>query len=294
MRLLVFGLGYVGAALARRILAQGGQVAATWRKPEDAERIRNLGIAAVDAANPSALAAAAAESEAILVTAPPTPFGCPGLDALAPAIARTGAFPDWIGYLSTTGVYGDRGGRWVDERSALAARSIEGARRVAAERDWLEVGRGMGLTVTVFRLPGIYGPGRSAFDRLREGKARRIVRPGHVFSRIHRDDIVGGLLASMARPRPGGIYNLVDDEPAPGDAVIEYAAALLGAPPPPTLEDVPAASARFYAENKRVANARAKAELGWRPAYPTYREGLSAILAEEQSSSTAAVSLIRS
>ena len=148
------------------------------------------------------------------------------------------------------------------------------------------MGRGMGLTVSVFRLPGIYGPGRSAFDRLRAGTARRIVKPGHVFSRIHRDDIVSALIASMAQPRAGGIYNLVDDEPAPGEAVIEHAAVLLGVPAPPILEEIPPASARFYDENRRVANARAKAELGWRPAFATYREGLAAILAEETASAT--------
>lgn len=230
----------------------------------------------------AALEAAVAASTALLITAPPGPDGCPGLRALVPALARTGAFPDWTGYLSTTGVYGDRRGRWVFEASHLAAQSIEGARRVGAERDWLDAGRGMGLTVTVFRLPGIYGPGRSALDRVRAGQARRIVAPGQVFSRIHVDDLAAGLAASIARPRAGGIYNLCDDEPAPNPDVIAYAAQLLGLPVPP---EVPLAEAglspqalRFYAESKRVSNARAKAELGWRPAYPTYREGLRAIL----------------
>ena len=171
----------------------------------------------------------------------------------------------------------------MTEQSRLAAQSMEGARRVSAERDWLEVGRGMGLTVTVFRLPGIYGPGRSMLDRLRAGTARRIAAPGQVFSRIHMDDLAAGLAASIARPRAGGIYNLCDDAPCPNSEVIEYAAGLLGVAPPPEipLADVqfsPGAE-RFYAESKRVSNARAKAELGWRPAYSTYREGLRAILA---------------
>ena len=147
-----------------------------------------------------------------------------------------------------------------------------------AERDWTEVGRGMGLTVQVFRLPGIYGPGRSAFDRLLEGKARRVIKPGQVFSRIHVDDIAGGLAASIARPNAGGIYNLCDDEPAPPQDVIAFAARLLGRDPPPEQPWKSDDPSRFYAENKRVSNARAKAELGWRPAYPTYREGLAAIL----------------
>jgi nucleoside-diphosphate-sugar epimerase len=278
MKLFVFGYGYTGQALARRL---GWDVAATARSAEAAEALRTQGVTAIDPGDKMALAEALSDVSAILVTAPPDDHGCPGLEALVPALASSGAFPDWIGYLSTTGVYGDREGRWVFESTSLSARSIEGARRVSAERDWLEVGRGMGLTVQVFRLPGIYGPGRSAFERLAEGKARRIVKPGQVFSRVHVDDIASGLAASIARPRAGGIYNLCDDEPAPPQDVIAYAAQLMGVEPPPEVafEDanLPEAARRFYAENKRVSNALAKAELGWLPAYPTYREGLTAI-----------------
>jgi nucleoside-diphosphate-sugar epimerase len=241
------------------------------------------GVEPAPAADPVLLRAQVAAAQAIVVTAPPGPLGCPGLLALVPQLARTRAFPDWIGYLSTTGVYGDRRGRWAFETTRLAAQSVEGARRVGAERDWLEVGRGMGLTVTTFRLPGIYGPGRSTFDRLREGRARRIAAPGQVFSRIHVEDLAAGLEASILRPRAGGIYNLCDDAPAPNSEVIAYAAGLLGMEPPPevSLKDaaLTPAAMRFYAESKRVSNARAKAELGWRPAYPTYREGLKAVLA---------------
>jgi nucleoside-diphosphate-sugar epimerase len=278
MKLFVFGYGYTAQALARRL---GWAVAATARSAETAERLRSEGVEAVDPADRHALCEALEDANAILITAPPDDHGCPGLEALVPALAKGGAFPDWVGYLSTTGVYGDRESRWAWETSALAARSVEGARRVRAERDWLEVGRGMGLTVQVFRLPGIYGPSRSAFDRLKEGRARRIVKPGQVFSRIHVDDIASGLAASIAHPRAGGIYNLCDDEPAPPQDVIAYAAKLMGIEPPPEVafEDarLPEAAQRFYAENKRVSNARAKAELGWLPAYPTYREGLTAI-----------------
>jgi nucleoside-diphosphate-sugar epimerase len=291
LQLLVFGFGYTGKALARRLQSQGWSVAATARKAEDRAAIEALGVEPLDPCDPRGLADAASKARAILVTAPPGERGCPGLEALAPAIAASGAFPDWIGYLSTTGVYGDRAGRWVCETSALNAQSIEGARRVAAERDWLQMGRGMGLTVTVFRLPGIYGPnihgsGRSPFDRLREGTARRLVKPGHVFSRIHVEDLAAGLAASIAKPRPAGIYNLCDDEPASAAEVTAYAASLLGIEPPPEepfdpLTLSPAAQ-RFYAECKRVSNARAKAELGWRPAYPTYREGLQAILEQDR------------
>jgi nucleoside-diphosphate-sugar epimerase len=285
LRLFVFGYGYSARALARRLSAQGWAVAASVRDAADVESLEAQGVAAIPITEGARLAEVLATSQAILVTAPPDANGCPGLRALVPALARSGAFPDWIGYLSTTGVYGDRRGGWVTEQSRLAAQSPEGARRVSAERDWLEVGRGMGLTVTVFRLPGIYGPGRSALERVRAGDARRIVSPGQVFSRIHVDDLAAGLAASIARPRAGGIYNLCDDEPCPNAEVIAYAAGLLEMPPPP---EVPLADAglspqamRFYAESKRVSNALAKAELGWRPAYPTYREGLRAILGAE-------------
>ena len=274
MRLLVFGYGYTARALARRLEPRGWSSAATFRESPD-DLIAD-GVTPVRVDHPEALADAVARANAVLVTAPPGPGGCPGLAALGPALAD--AAPDWIGYLSTTGVYGDRRGGWVTERSGLFAQSAEGGRRVAAERDWLA--RGMNLAI--FRLPGIYGPGRSAFERLRNGSARRIVAPGQVFSRIHVDDLAAGLEASIARPRLGAVYNLCDDEPAPNSDVIAFAAQLLGMAPPP---EVPLADAnlspaamRFYAESKRVSNALAKAELGWRPTFPTYREGLRAIL----------------
>jgi nucleoside-diphosphate-sugar epimerase len=282
MRLFLFGYGFSGRALARRMAAKGWDVVATCRDAETAARITADGGRPVDLADRSALVAALARTQALLVTAPPGPEGCPALNALVGPMAEARAFPDWVGYLSTTGVYGDRRGGWVTEQSRLAAQSVEGARRVGAERDWWGVGQGMGLTVAVFRLPGIYGPGRSAFDRLREGRAQRIVAEGQVFSRIHVDDLAAGLEASIALPRAGAAYNLCDDEPAANSDVIAYAAQLLGRQPPAAvrLEDaaLPPAAMRFYAESKRVSNALAKAELGWRPMYPTYREGLAAIL----------------
>jgi nucleoside-diphosphate-sugar epimerase len=284
-RLFVFGYGFSGRALARRLGAKGWAVSASYRTAEGAADIAAGGGQPVAADDRPALAAELSQSQALLVTAPPDTDGCPGLTAVIPAMADAGAFPDWIGYLSTTGVYGDRGGRWVTERSPLAAQSVEGARRVGAERDWLDVGRGMGLTVTVFRLPGIYGPGRSPIDRLRAGEARRIVTPGQVFSRIHVDDLAAGLEASIARPRAGGIYNLCDDEPAPNSEVIAWTADLIGVEAPPEIPleaaRLPPRALRFYAESKRVSNALAKAELGWTPQYPTYRDGLRAILADE-------------
>ena len=274
--LFVFGFGYSGSTLARRLAAQEWRIAGTGRTADARAGVRAAGAGPVDPADAAALSEAMEAVDAVLITTPPTPEGCPALIALGPMLKRRR--PDWIGYLSTTGVYGDRGGGWVFEESALHARSMEGARRARAERDWLDQG------ASVFRLPGIYGPGRSAFDRLRDGTARRLVKPGQVFSRIHVEDLAAGLAASIARPERGAVYNLCDDEPAPAEAVTAYAAALLGmAPPPDEPFDAAAlspAARRFWAENKRVSNAKAKAALGWRPAYPTYREGLRAVLAK--------------
>jgi nucleoside-diphosphate-sugar epimerase len=282
LRLFVFGYGYSARALARRLTPKGWQVFASVRDAASIKPLAAEGVVGVALNDADGLTDALAGTSALLITAPPDETGCPGLQALVRQLARAEAFPDWTGYLSTTGVYGDRRGGWVFETSRLAAQSPEGARRVAAERDWLEVGRGMGLTVQVFRLPGIYGPGRSAFDRLRAGQARRIAAPGQVFSRIHVDDLAAGLDASIARPRAGGVYNLCDDEPAANSDVVAHAAGLLGMAAPPEIAldaaGLSPAALRFYAESKRVSNARAKAELGWRPAYPTYREGLAAIL----------------
>lgn len=280
-RLFIFGYGFSARALVRQLQPMGWSVTATFRT--SVQPLLDDGVRPVPVADHEALDTALSEATAVLVTAPPNAEGCPALPVIVPSIARTGGFPDWLGYLSTTGVYGDRGGGWVFEDSQLAAQSLEGARRVAAERDWLEVGRGMGLTVTIHRLPGIYGLGRSTFDRLREGRARRLIAPGQVFSRIHVDDLAAGLAASIAHPRAGGIYNLCDDQPAPNSDVVTYAARLLGVEPPPEelldLSTLTPQARRFYGESKRVSNARAKGELGWRPAFPTYREGLTAILA---------------
>ena len=277
--LLIFGGGYLGQALAR---AAGGPALATSRDPARRAELAQAGLTPVDPEDPAALAEAVARARTILVTAPPDASGCPGARALVPALTAAGAYPDWIGYVSTTGVYGDRGGRWVFEDGALNAATLEAARRVRAEREWLDVGRGMGLTVQVFRLPAIYGPGRSILDRLRDGTARLVRKPGQVFNRIHVADAASGLLASMARPRPGGIYNLSDDAPAPADVVTAWAARRLDLPPPPEVDwtdpSVSDAMRRFYLDSKRVSNARAKAELGWRPACPSFREGLEAVL----------------
>ena len=281
--LLVFGAGYLGRAVLAEATKRGLTVAATSRDPERRSELEADGIEAVDPADRAALTDAAGRASAILVTAPPEGHGCPGARALLPALTEAGAYPDWIGYISSTAVYGDRNGGWVFEDDALNAASLEGARRVRAEADWLDAGRGMGLTVQVFRLPAIYGPGRSVVDRLRDGSARLVRKPGQVFNRVHVDDAVSGLFASMARPRPGAAYNLTDDAPSPVDIVMADAARRMGLPQPPEADwtdpSVSEAMRRFYLDSKRISNARAKAELGWRPAYPSWREGLEAILA---------------
>ncbi len=282
--LLVFGGGWLGRAAAREAVRRGGRAVLTSRDAATRDVLRAEGFAAVDPADAPALMAAVAEASSILVTAPPEPNGCPGLKALAPAITGSGSWPDWIGYVSSTAVYGDRAGGWALEDSELNAASLEGARRVRAERDWLDAAQGMGLTVQIFRLPALYGPGRSPLDRLRDGTARLVRKPGQVFNRIHVDDAVAGLFASMARPRPGAAYILCDDEPAPADVVMEGAARRLGLPLPPEVDwtdpSVSDAMRRFYLDSKRLSNARAKAELGWRPQYPGWREGLEALVGD--------------
>ncbi len=193
----------------------------------------------------------------------------------------------WIGYLSTTGVYGDRAGGWVDETTEPAPASDRGRRRVAAEADWRRLADRS--AVDVFRLAGIYGPGRSAFDDLRAGVARRIIRPGHAFGRIHRDDIVQAVWAAMREERPSGVrvLNLTDDEPAESADVVAEAARLLGVAPPEPVSFERACAAMspmarsFWAENRKVSSALTQQALGLRWRYPSYREGLRAILAEE-------------
>ncbi len=280
--LLVFGGGWLGRATAREAVRRGGTAVLTSRDAERRSALVAEGFGAVDPADAEALKTAVAQATAVLITAPPDAHGCPGARALIPALGDSGAWPDWIGYVSSTAVYGDRDGGWAFEDDALNAATLEGARRVKAEQEWLDAGRGMGLTVQLFRLPALYGPGRSALERLWDGTARIVRKPGQVFNRIHVDDAVSGFFASMARPHPGRAYTLADDEPAPADAVIEWAAARLGLPRPPEIDlDDPSVSdamRRFYRDSKRLSNARAKAELGWRPRYPGYREGLEAIM----------------
>jgi nucleoside-diphosphate-sugar epimerase len=282
--LLIFGGGRLGRATARLFREGGGRVSATSRDADRRATLEADGIAPLDPTDAEALRGAVADCDAVLITAPPDADGCPGLRALEPCLTGD-VWPDWIGYVSSTAVYGDRDGGWAFEDDPLHAATLQGARRVRAERGWLELGRGLGLTVQIFRLPALYGPGRTPFDRLRDGTARRVRKPGQIFNRVHEDDAARGFLASMARPRPGGVYTLCDDEPSPADAVIEWAADRLGLPQPPEVDwtdpSVSDEMRRFYRDSKRLSNARAKAELGWRPLYPSYREGLEAVLATE-------------
>ena len=274
--ILIFGYGFIGKAFSDLARAFGHSVIATARAPEKRAGIEASGVATVDPGDPHDLARAVTNASALLITPAPGDDGCPAFAALEPHLAKTSG--KWIGYLSTTGVYGDRDGGWVWEDSALLATSTEGRRRILAESQWRGVGQ---HRVSTFRLPGLYGPGRNVIERLRDGTARRIHKPGHVFSRLHHDDCATALLAAMER-RTADSFNLCDDRPAPADDVLLHAAQLTGiAPPAATAWDDPSlgpATRRFYADNKRVSNARAKAVLGWRPRYPTYVEGLAALL----------------
>ena len=274
-RILLFGLGYTGERFCRRRQAAGWHVQVVARSEETRQRVGALGASPID---PNDARQAASEATAILVVAPPTDAGCPGLAALGPALSSQ---QRWIAYVSSTAVYGDQQGDWTTEESPLNTTSATGSRRRAAEEAWSAACRPAGLPLVIFRLAGIYGPGRSALDRLREGRARRIEKNNHVLSRIHVDDIVSLLEASLERPNQHPVYNVCDDEPASTSDVVTYAAGLLGVEPPApeAFESAVMSSAaeRYFLESRRISNARARQHLGWRPQYPSYREGLTAI-----------------
>lgn len=260
--LLIFGLGYTAQRIDAAIRARGWRVAATGSTGDIAFADRDAVLAALR------------DASHVLSSVPPERAGGdPVLDAYGEALVGKALF-----YLSSTGVYGDRAGAWVDEATPTIAKNGEGRRNARAEADlaWLTMG------ARVFRLPGIYGPGRSALDRVRAGQARRIDLPGQVFSRVHVDDIASGVIAALTQDAPPGAYNLGDDLPCSGNQVTEHACRLLGLPFPPleTLEEANLSDmARgFYMENRRVANGKAKRVLGWAPKFPTYVEGLAALL----------------
>ncbi len=258
-RLLIFGLGYTAGRIAERLAGEGWHVVGTTRDGRgDTLRFDDT----------DAVTAEIAAATHILSSVPPVDEVDPVLVRYGSLLLRTRA---WLGYLSSTGVYGDAQGAWVDE-TAPTGGGRRGARAVA-DTDWLAIG------ARAFRLPGIYGPGRSPLDRVRQGKAHRIEQPGQVFSRAHVDDIVSGVIAGF--DAPAGAYNLADDVPASQNDVVAFAAMLLGMPAPPfvTLEELSAMGRGFYNENRRVANGKAKRVLGWTPIWPDYRAGLRALSA---------------
>jgi nucleoside-diphosphate-sugar epimerase len=281
MKMLVFGHGYSAGFLTPLLTARGWQVTGTTR--DDPDRVAAAGARPLLwPGSEDALRTAIAQADAILVSTAPGPDGDPVLAVFRDDLAR--ARPRWLGYLSTTGVYGDRDGGWVDEDSVLDGSGPRGQARIAAEGAWQDLARAHDLPLHIFRLAGIYGPGRGPFQKVRDGTARRIIKPGQVFSRIHVEDIAQVLLASIDAPDPIGIYNVCDDDPAPPQDVIAHAATLLGLPLPPAVPfdqaDMTPMARSFYGDSKRVRNDRIKHDLGVTLHYPDYRTGLAALLAQ--------------
>ena len=282
--LLSFGHGYSARALASLLLPQGWEITGTTRSADNADALLAHGIKPMiwpgDDISP-----ALGSATHLLISTGPDAAGDPVLNLLRHQIAAAAPRLEWVGYLSTTGVYGDHQGGWVDETTPLTPATERGRHRVTAEATWQALAQDTGLPLHIFRLAGIYGPGRGPFAKVRRGTARRIIKPAQVFSRIHVDDIAQVLAASIARPNPGAVYNLCDDEPAPPQDVIGYAAELLRVPAPPAIDyenaDLTPMARSFYAESKRVRNDRIKDELGVRLKYPDYRTGLRALLAAE-------------
>ncbi len=282
--LFCFGLGYTALRLAEALMAEGWSVAGTCRSQDKRQRLEDRVIAAYlfDRGRPLDDAGAAlAGATHLLSSAPPDGQGDAVLDHHAAAIAHAERL-EWIGYLSTTAVYGNHRGLWVDEDTPPDPSGERGRCRLDAENLWLDYWWGHGIPAHVFRLAGIYGPGRSALDAVRAGAAKRIDKPGQVFSRVHVDDIVAVLRASIARPNGGRAYNVCDDRPAPPAEVVEFACELLGVEPPPLVPfdeaELSPMGRSFYADNKRVRNDRIKEELGVALEYPDYQAGLRELL----------------
>lgn len=280
--LLSLGHGYSARHLTRRLLPKGWRIAGTTRDPEKFQSFHSAGVTPL-LWDRNAILPWLENASHVLISAGPTEEGDPTLALLKSDIQKYAKNLKWVGYLSTTGVYGDAQGGWVDETAPLAPTTERGRRRVRAETAWSSIPN---LPLHIFRLAGIYGPGRGPFAKVREGTARRIIKPGQVFSRIHVDDIAQVLHASMQAPNPGMAYNLCDDDPAPPQDVILHAAELLGKTPPPEITfdeaELSPMARSFYAESKRVRNDRIKTELGVTLIHPDYRSGLAAVLAQEQ------------
>lgn len=279
--MLFLGYGYVARRLAALLAADGVGIAGTYRNPLSIDALRADGAKAISWEGGVLAPDAFDATTSVLISTPPGEDGCPAFAAARRALTENRERIRWIGYLSTNGVYGDWGGDWVDEKSALRASGERARRRIKAEADWMSLARTSGLPLTVFRLPGIYGPRRSALDTVRAGSARRIVKAGQVFSRAHVDDIAAALRASRDNPSAGELFNIADDAPAPPQDVIAFACDLLGVPPPPLIPFEAASLSEmaksFYADNKRVSNALMKERLLPQLAYPTYREGMRAL-----------------
>lgn len=279
--LISFGHGYSAAALARRLLPLGWTIFGTTRSTEKAALIRDTGVTTITLDTPRSdaqITDALDHATHILISAGPDEAGDPTLRRFRSQISQAKKL-QWVGYLSTTGVYGDHNGGWVDEATALTPSTRRGKWRVSAEAEWQSVPE---IPLHIFRLAGIYGPGRGPFSKVRNGTARRIIKENQVFSRIHVEDIAQVLHASINQPNPGGIYNVCDDLAAPPEDVIAYAAELLGLPVPPAIPideaDMTPMARSFYAESKRVRNDRIKTELGVNLLYPDYKVGLAALL----------------
>lgn len=276
--LLSFGHGYSARELTKLLIPQGWKVIGTTRSADKAAELKAEGVEPIiwpDADLSEAIFAATH----ILVSAGPNEIGDPVLNQFREQITQRASKLQWVGYLSTTGVYGNFDGGWVDEQTVLRPSTKRGQMRKEAEAAWSSIPN---LPIHIFRLAGIYGPGRGPFTKVRNGTARRIIKKGQVFSRIHVEDIAQTVAASIARPNAGGAYNLCDDDPAPPQDVIAYAASLLGLPVPPAIPfedaDLTPMARSFYAESKKVRNDRIKSELGVQLRYPTYRDGLQALL----------------
>ena len=279
--LFSFGHGYTAQALSRVLPKADWAITGTTRKPEKQEQMRQDNVTPLLWDSPD-IDAALARADAVLISAGPDAQGDPVLRRFSSFFKKEEPKLDWLGYLSTTGVYGDHAGNWVDETTPLTPSTRRGKLRLNAEQAWRAI---PDLPLHIFRLAGIYGPGRGPFSKVRQGTAQRIIKPNQIFSRIHVADIAQVLKASLHSPNPGAIYNVCDDDPAPPQDVIGHAAALLNTPFPPEIAfekaDLSPMARSFYAESKKVRNQRIKTELGVNLLYPSYRDGLPALLEEE-------------
>nr|WP_272576438.1 NAD-dependent epimerase/dehydratase family protein [Stenotrophomonas sp. PI_27] len=281
-RVLILGLGWSGRVLAAQLQARGVQVAGTVRDPAASpdDGLRRYPLQAGTPPAPGLLEEIA-HAEAVLCSVPPDAEGDPALRMLLPALHASPALR-WVGYLSSTSVYADRAGGWIDESSVADATEAVGVQRRLAEAQWRALAEQRGIASAVLRLPGLYGPGRNALLQLAQGRARHVVRPGLVFNRLHVHDLTAVIIAAMQRPVAQGMYLPSDDEPAPPQDVLAFAAQLGGfAMPPAVAWDDPALSPalrRFYQSSKRINSRGTRAALGWQPRFPSYREGLRDLL----------------